>query len=185
MVLKRISDAMPKWAQTMEPRPIWAHSKEGEVWAQGVEGGEENCKIEARWWVYEGEVVSDSPRQLVITVSEDASAGVRGRGVTAGLMRQVERVLSQWVRDTHWGDETGVATTMEERARALAQRHLQGMPSSPRVDGTTYYSKLLGAVVALDDLGYENSNRLIAELLGKSRETIKTQLRVARRGGAS
>jgi hypothetical protein len=167
-----VSHTPPDWVTALDPSPdaAIAHTRS----LEGVD-------VEARWWITEGERWSPGtgPRQVVITINDDASPQVSDRGINSGVLRRVEQVVVEMSR-TVAGPQTAAVDAYRERVGAYVRR----LPDSPRSRVGDYYGALLSLyeflettnahpVVELHRVLNENGRSI-------SKETLNKQLQRAR-----
>ncbi|MEV2238782.1 hypothetical protein [Micromonospora sp. NPDC049891] len=133
------------------------------------------------WWQLtdDGRITSRHPAELVISLEDGASPATRARGISTAVMRQAESLVTA-MSEQAAAQVKGVADP-DEQARALALQLAAKMPPSPRVDSDRYYDGLVDAMDQLTAAGSERPVQVLAEALGISPHTVKTQLSTARR----
>lgn len=167
-----VSHTPPDWVTALDPSPDAAVTHTRSL--DGVD-------VEARWWITEGERFSPGtgPRQVVITISDDASPQVRDRGINSGVLRRVEQVIVEMTRTF-----AGPQTPEVDQYWARVGEWVRKLPDSPRSRLGDYYGALLGLyefleathahpVVDLHRALNENGRSI-------SKETLNKQLQRAR-----
>ncbi|MFI2647592.1 hypothetical protein [Micromonospora fulviviridis] len=152
---------MPKKTQTIE--------------ATRTEAG---WTMTARWEIQEGRVTSSGPTEILIEPTEDASATVKGKGITTGVLRRLEALLSDMAAEA-----VGRAQFVRpsDIARSYAAEQVAAMPASPRKDPAAYYGTLLRAFDGLARMGAAEPINVLADVLDLPKNTVRTQLATARR----
>lgn len=141
---------------------------------------ESDWAVVARWSSFaESEEFSQAPSEVLVRILPTASAKVRQRGVTSGVLRRAEALVAEMTEAMH-EDYPGQARDLNAAAEQYATSELTKMPASPR-DGGDYYGKLLELFDFMDEFwGHPEPLNLLARLSGVSRDTMKTRLRQAR-----
>ncbi|KAE8762719.1 hypothetical protein [Georgenia thermotolerans] len=134
------------------------------------------------WWMLNPHeaAMSSGPTHVVIDIAPDAPSDVRRRGVTSGVMRDVERVIGDMTRTLHESPQTANAA---EQARNELTGRAQKMPPGPRGNSAAYYRALSDLYEWWKDTGAPAPANDVAEALGISKATLWTQLRAARSYG--
>lgn len=121
---------------------------------------------------------SRGPNYLEIELDPSSTAEVHRRGITSGVLREVERVLLHTIRTL---SEVPALRSQDEDAVASAlKRRIEKMPDSPRANRERYYSELLALLQLLKDNGRTEPLNDLASALSIPKNTLKTQLRTAR-----
>lgn len=161
---------LPDWARTIEPRPDWADALK-----RNVDGWE----VEARWWGRKGEPVTDGPSEISIHLAADPEPDVRKRGVTTGVMRRLEAAVFDMSAEFHGLPAVGGYQVM---ARKYVEGRVASLPGGePRAGGDAYYAHLLNIYDDLVGKGYGDPVKLMADVMDKPKDTVRTQLREARK----
>lgn len=134
------------------------------------------ARVQAEWFVGSN-VVPHAPHRVTIfrTKSDVRTAE---RGVSTAVLRDAEPLLTRITSEL--GEQLaslGVADPTKdliERAKAL--------PPSPR-GNPSFYSDLLSLFTAMTDAGVTDPVKTLCRVTKRPEGTVKTQLRIARRGG--
>ncbi|RZU77620.1 hypothetical protein EV384_6352 [Micromonospora kangleipakensis] len=156
------------WIADLQQSPDWAieTTREDAGWI-----------ITGRWWGEAGEPASDGPREVVIRLSDDAPRDVRQRGVNSGVMRRLERHLSDMGDEIR---EVSGATAFATKVLQHVEERVARLPDSPRKAGDVYYRELLDLFEEVIQMGYPEPLNILAKVMGIPKDTLKTRLRVAR-----
>lgn len=133
----------------------------------------------ARWEIREGRVTSSGPTEILIKPSGDASATAKGKGITTGVLRRLEALLSDMTAEAVGFGTQHVRPS--EVARSYAAEQVAGMPASPRKDPAAYYGTLLRTFDGLARMGAAEPINILADVLDLPKNTVRTQLATARR----
>ncbi|GAB2589173.1 hypothetical protein [Microlunatus antarcticus] len=138
--------------------------------------------FEARWVERAGEDLSAGPDMLVLYVAPDASPTVRRRGMTAGLMRHMERYLTEQMREL----EQAAVADGDALVREEVEEFLAANPTSPRAGGDIYYAGLLRFWDQIESRARTEgwaprALELVASAMGLNVETLRSRIRTARK----
>src|SRR4051794_22073550 len=131
-------------------------------WADEVTREDSGWTITGRWWGQAGEPASDGPREVVIRLSDDASPEVRQRGVSSGVMRRMERHLTDMAAEVHRTPSVGAFDVM---VREYLVRRLAQLPQSPRQGGDAYYTGLLDIFEDVTGRGHREPLNVLASVM--------------------
>lgn len=144
--------------------------------------GEVGLTLEARWIEWsDGRQFSAGPDLVALYVSPNRASQQR-RGITAAMVRHMERHLSALVRDLEkLALEDGESEVRQEVAEFMARE-----PSTPRQGGEIYYRALLSLWEPIEARAREEgwlprALELVADGMQVNAETLRTRIRVARR----
>lgn len=156
------------WITQLQPSPDWATEAMRE---------ESGWVIEGRWWGQQNEPASEGPREVVIRLSDDASAEVRQRGMNSGVLRRLEQHLRDMTAEMN--QQPGLKS-FSDVVRSHVRERVAQLPDSPRTGGSAYYTGLLQLFEEVTGMGYAEPLNLIAEVMSVPKDTLKTRLRTAR-----
>jgi hypothetical protein len=150
---------------------VTASDAPGVVLPQGVD-------VEARWWGSKDVPGTEGPRQLVITLTDKADPRALTRGITTGVLRQIEASLGELGRS-----RVAASPPATDYWRKVVE-WAGSLPPKPR-GNPGYYPELL----ALFDFLAATTPRPVVELTRALNEagrplsmaTVNTQLHNARR----
>ena len=126
-----VSHTPPAWVTALDPSPDVAITHTRSL--DGVD-------VEARWWIAEGERQSfgTGPRQVVITISNEASPQASDRGINSGVLRRIEQVIAEMTRSVSESQPPQV-----DQYWAGVGELVRALPDSPRSRVGDYYGALL------------------------------------------
>jgi hypothetical protein len=156
------------WILALQPSPDWA------IENKRTDAG---WLIKARWWGSAGEISSEGPRQVIVQLAEGASPEVRQRGLNSGVLRRLERHLSEMTAEIQGSPQV---SSVSDVARDFVVDQVAKLPGGPRDDPDAYYAGLLGIFQGLVDMGYPQPMNLMASVMDVPKDTLKTRLRKAR-----
>ena len=142
-----------------------------------MDGTDAGWVVKARWFGNVGEVPSEGPREVLLSLSDDATPEVRQRGLNSGVMRRLEALISQMTATIH---EKPSVSSASDVARSYVAERVAGMPPGPRDDPDAYYAGLLEVFQGLIDMGHPQPVNLLSSVMGVPKDTLKTRLRTAR-----
>lgn len=138
--------------------------------------------VVAAWWADESLPTSGKapgPHVLTLRMREDQDDAALARGITSGVLRQIEREVARTARDWYLADDDaarqGFLSELRERLNPL------GTGAVPRKAdrAKAYYSALLAAWEFAES-NSQTPAKDVAEILQTSTNTLRTRLRTAR-----
>ena len=118
-----------------------------------------------------------APSRLTI---ESAEAEIEARGVTTSVLREVETELVRHIAELRESDVAKVMASASDQLTGAIARAKE----SDRIDGD-YYAAIADAVEALRQQGQSRPVKVLAAALDLPIETLRTQLKKARKLGAN
>ncbi len=156
------------WILALQPSPDWAieNKRRDAGWL-----------IKARWWGSAGEIPSEGPREVIVQLAEDATPEVKQRGLNSGVMRRLERLVSDMTAEIHQNPQVSAVSDV---AHKFVVEQVANLPGGPRDDPDAYYRGLLQVFQGLIDMGHPQPMNLLSSVMGIPKDTLKTRLRKAR-----
>lgn len=164
-------ESLPAWVAALDPSPDWAISTAAE---------ESGWQIEARWWGYADDPARPKagPREVVIRAAND---DVLRRGVTSGVLRRMESLLGELVKDVTARPGSGGTGDEGPTYESVLAARVAALPEGgPRSTAGDYYGALLDLFEEVAATDPQPVNTLAA-VMGVPRGTLNTRLATARR----
>jgi hypothetical protein len=156
------------WILALQPSPDWA------IESQRTDAG---WLVKARWWGSVGEIPSEGPREVILRLTDEASPEVKQRGLNSGVMRRLERLVSDMTAEIQGSPQV---SGVSDVARTFVIEKVAKLPGGPRDDPDAYYTGLLEIFQGLVDMGHPQPMNLLASVMEIPKDTLKTRLRKAR-----
>jgi len=157
-------------------KPAWLEEGRGAVSVHHSRS-EKGWVVEARWWADDVGSLSSGPREVIIRLADDASPATAAKGVNTGVVRRVERIITELTEELH---ATSRGMSNERHFRQQLATRVKELPKrGARSNTENYYRELLDLFEELESSRPTPVNDL-AVALGLGSGTVRSQIQRAK-----